>query len=46
MNRAKVATFELGSTAVLITPPGRAAVSLVTQNQKVNYDQPVFGYAD
>jgi phosphatidylserine decarboxylase len=40
-----IATFELGSTAVLITPPGSDVVSLVTQNQKVKYGQPVFGYA-
>lgn len=39
-----LATFELGSTAVLITPPGNDVVSLVTSNQKVLYGQPVFGY--
>jgi phosphatidylserine decarboxylase len=36
-----VATFELGSTAVLITPPSASAVSLISPNQKVKYGQPV-----
>lgn len=39
-----IATFELGSTAVLITPPGMDVVSLVSPNGKVKYGQPVFTY--
>ncbi len=41
-----IATFELGSTAVLITPPGVHVQTLVTPNQKVQYGQPLFTYAD
>jgi len=40
-----LATFELGSTVVLITPSGGDAVALVSQNQKVRYGQPVFAYS-
>jgi phosphatidylserine decarboxylase len=39
-----IATFELGSTAVLITPPGMGVLSLVSLNEKVKYGQPVFAY--
>lgn len=39
-----IATFEMGSTAVLITPPGMDVSSLVTQKEKVKYGQPVFSY--
>jgi phosphatidylserine decarboxylase len=39
-----LATFELGSTAVLITPPGMDVASLVSSNEKVQYGQPVFTY--
>lgn len=39
-----IATFELGSTAVLITPPTLDMVPLVSQNQKVKYGEPLFGY--
>jgi phosphatidylserine decarboxylase len=39
-----IATFELGSTAVLITPPGAKASALVTPNQKVKYGQPFIAY--
>ena len=39
-----LATFELGSTAMLITPPTNDMVTLVSQNQKVKYGQPIFGY--
>jgi len=39
-----IATFELGSTAVLITPPGMDVISLVTTNEKVKYGQPVLTY--
>ncbi len=39
-----VATFELGSTVVLITPPAAQAVSVVSPNQKVCYGQPVINY--
>lgn len=37
-----LATFELGSTVVLITPAAADATALVSPNQKVNYGQPVF----
>ena len=36
-----VATFELGSTAVLITAPAAGATAIVSPNQKVKYGQPV-----
>lgn len=39
-----IATFELGSTAVLITPPGIDVTSLVSTNEKVKYGQPIFTY--
>ena len=39
-----IATFELGSTAVLITPPGLDVASLISPNQKVKYGQPVLTY--
>lgn len=38
-----LATFELGSTVVLLTPPAPGAISLVTPNEKVRYGQPLFG---
>lgn len=41
-----IATFELGSTAVLITPPDRNVSSLVSPNQKVQYGQPLFTYPE
>ena len=40
-----IATFELGSTAVLITPSGAEAVSLISPNQKIQYGQPVLAYS-
>jgi phosphatidylserine decarboxylase len=40
-----IATFELGSTAVLITPPLADITTLVSKDQKVRYGQPVFGRA-
>jgi phosphatidylserine decarboxylase len=39
-----IATFELGSTVVLITPPAAGATSLVSPNQKVKYGQPLLTY--
>jgi phosphatidylserine decarboxylase len=39
-----VATFELGSTAVLITPPDAHVNPLVSPNEKVKYGQPAFTY--
>jgi phosphatidylserine decarboxylase len=39
-----VATFELGSTVVLVTPPAAGATPLVSPNQKVQYGQPVITY--
>ena len=39
-----VATFELGSTAVLIAPPAANVTPLVSPNQKVRYGQPVLHY--
>jgi phosphatidylserine decarboxylase len=40
-----LATFELGSTAVMITPPGSDVSTLVSENQKVRYGQPLFSYS-
>jgi phosphatidylserine decarboxylase len=39
-----VATFELGSTVVLLTPPAVNVVPLVAPNEEVKYGQPVFTY--
>jgi phosphatidylserine decarboxylase len=39
-----VATFELGSTIVLITPPAAGATPLLSPNQKVKYGEPVLTY--
>jgi phosphatidylserine decarboxylase len=39
-----IATFELGSTAVLIAPPAAQARFLVSPNEKVKYGQPVLTY--
>jgi phosphatidylserine decarboxylase len=39
-----IATFELGSTVVLITPPAAGATPLVASDDKVKYGQPVFTY--
>jgi phosphatidylserine decarboxylase len=39
-----IATFELGSTVVLLTPPGAGVTTLVSSNDKVKYGQPVFHY--
>jgi phosphatidylserine decarboxylase len=39
-----IATFELGSTVVLITPPGADVTPLVSPNDKVKYGQPAFTY--
>jgi phosphatidylserine decarboxylase len=40
-----VATFELGSTVVLLTPPAPNVVPLVSPNEEVKYGQPVLTYA-
>src|SRR5262245_80452 len=40
-----VATFELGSTAVLITPPSASASLSIAPNQKVKYGQPAVTHA-
>src|SRR5262245_14388448 len=40
-----IATFELGSTAVLITPPSVDATALIAKDHKVKYGQPAFAYA-
>ncbi len=37
-----MATFELGSTVVLLAPPAPGAIPLVTPNEKVRYGQPLF----
>jgi len=37
-----VATFELGSTAILITEPSDRMTSLLVTSQKVNYGEPAF----
>jgi phosphatidylserine decarboxylase len=39
-----MATFELGSTVVLITPPAAEVSTLVAPNDEVRYGQPVFTY--
>jgi phosphatidylserine decarboxylase len=39
-----VATFELGSTIVLITPPAAGVTPLLSPNQKVKYGEPVLTY--
>src|SRR5262249_20244157 len=39
-----VATFELGSTAVLIAPPAVVRTTLVSSHEKVKYGQPLFAY--
>jgi phosphatidylserine decarboxylase len=40
-----VATFELGSTAILITEPAEQATALVSNEEKVKYGQPLFSFA-
>jgi phosphatidylserine decarboxylase len=40
-----IATFELGSTVVLLTPPAANVIPLVSANEEVRYGQPVFTYA-
>ncbi len=37
-----LATFELGSTVVLLTSPSPGATPLITPNEKVRYGQPLF----
>jgi phosphatidylserine decarboxylase len=37
-----LATFELGSTAILIAQPSERVMTLVRENEKVRYGQPVF----
>ena len=37
-----IATFELGSTAILIAQPSERVMTLVRENEKVRYGQPVF----
>jgi phosphatidylserine decarboxylase len=39
-----IATFELGSSVVLLTPPAVNVVPLVAPNEEVKYGQPVFTY--
>jgi phosphatidylserine decarboxylase len=39
-----VATFELGSTVVLLTPPAADVTPLVASNDKVKYGQPLLTY--
>jgi len=39
-----IATFELGSTVVLIGPPAANVATLVQTNQKVLYGEPLFTY--
>jgi phosphatidylserine decarboxylase len=41
-----IATFELGSTVVLFTPPGENVQTLVSSNMEVKYGQPVLTYSD
>ena len=39
-----LATFELGSTVMLLTPPKKGARPLVSTNDKVHYGQPIFDH--
>jgi phosphatidylserine decarboxylase len=39
-----IATFELGSTVVLIVPSSLEATALVSPNQEIHYGQPILGY--
>jgi phosphatidylserine decarboxylase len=39
-----VATFELGSTVVLVVPPAAGVAPLVSPNDKVRYGEPLFTY--
>jgi phosphatidylserine decarboxylase len=39
-----LATFELGSTVVLLTPPAADVTTQVCSNEKVKYGQPLFTY--
>jgi phosphatidylserine decarboxylase len=39
-----IATFELGSTVVLFTPPAANVTALVSPNEKVKYGQPILTY--
>jgi len=39
-----VATFELGSTVMLLTPPAEGVAALVGPNDEVKYGQPVLHY--
>jgi phosphatidylserine decarboxylase len=41
-----IATFELGSTVVLLTPAAAGVLPLVSPNEKVKYGQPVFTYPE
>ncbi len=41
-----MATFELGSTVVLLTPPGPGVTTGVCTNEKVKYGQPLFTYGN
>jgi phosphatidylserine decarboxylase len=41
-----IATFELGSTVVLLTPPAANVACLVSPNEKVQYGQPLLTYGD
>jgi phosphatidylserine decarboxylase len=40
-----VATFELGSTVVLLTPPAAGVTALVSPNERVKYGQPLLTYS-
>lgn len=40
-----IATFELGSTVILIVPPQRQITTLVRTDEKVQYGQPLFSVA-
>jgi phosphatidylserine decarboxylase len=39
-----IGTFELGSTVVVLTPPGADVACLASPNEKVKYGQPLFTY--
>ena len=41
-----IATFELGSTVILITPPNDKIVPLLQRDQKVKYGQPAYSFGE
>ena len=40
-----IATFELGSTVIMLTPPSDNRVAFISQDQRVNYGEAAYGYS-